>query len=80
MKITDITIRKVYIDIEYHEIIKLIIDKIRIEHQIKFTQFDKFDFEFIKEGSPAYNTSKIKCKVIKEYSLSPPEPPKAYGF
>lgn len=72
MKIRDEKIRTIKINIEYHEILKLLIDKIRTDHSIEFTQFDKFNFEFIKEGYPEYSTRKIKCTAVKQINETPP--------
>jgi hypothetical protein len=65
MKLKDNRTRTIKVNIEYHEIVKMIIDNIRSEFKIEFTQFDDFNFSFIKEGSPEYDTRKIKCIVTK---------------
>ena len=37
---------------------------------IEISKDDSFHFEFVKEGSPEYNTGKIKCRVTKQIDLN----------
>lgn len=69
MRILDNRIRTIDILINHHEIINALIKLISSETDIQITQFDKFNFEFVKEGSPEYTTDKIKCRVTKHIDL-----------
>lgn len=62
MIIQDESIRTIKIIILNDEIIHLLINYIKTEKDIQFTEFDKFNFEFIKEGSP--NIQQVELSVF----------------
>jgi len=58
--------------LEPHEIDQLILDKVSKEAQVGTKQFAvefEINYEFVKEGSPEYNTRKIKCTVKIKHDL-----------
>lgn len=69
MRILDNSIRTIDILMSHYEIINALIKIISSETDIQITQFDKFNFEFVKEGSPEYTTDKIKCRITKQIDL-----------
>lgn len=70
MKSNDYKIRTIHVYVTHDDIIDAIGSSIYSSLGIEVSKTDKFVFEFIKEGSPEYNTGKIKCKVTKEINLN----------
>jgi hypothetical protein len=68
-KLNDSSYRIVNFLFENLEIENLIFD--RIKTQMTLLEGDKveFRFEFVKEGSPEYNTNKIKCIATVKRNL-----------
>jgi len=70
MKFDDYKIRTIHVYVTHDDIISAIRSSIYASIGIEISKTDKFIFEFIKEGSPEYNTGKIKCRVTKEIDLN----------
>ena len=52
------------------EITSLLLDRIKTQIDLREGDKTKFRFEFVKEGSPEYNTDKIKCTATITRDLS----------
>ena len=69
-KLIDKTERKIQLYIEPYEINKLIYIELR-KNGYNFEEKEiELKYEFVKEGSPEYTTSKLKCNVIITKDLS----------
>lgn len=68
MKIFDEAKRTIRIQLDYHEINKLVYDLLIKEgYNFEKSEID-LKWEFVKEGSPEYTTGKIKCSatIVKD--------------
>jgi len=69
-KFSDKTQRIIYLLLEPHEINKLIYDLLKKEGYFFEEKEIELKYDFVKEGSPEYTTSKLKCNVIITKDLS----------